>query len=620
MLIPSMYAISHGAGRHFFNENYNKVQGLNTDRYHGVTILKRLLNISTIPHRSNTMPIIQTYITPDVYGENLFCNNILSPFHFANRKFYNYQATPLLYGKVQIFVTPRYKNTQLVNAKAIADSKTGQILMADFDGTYDMTQISLSVELGEKGISSLLPKSSKLNAQFRFLGNNITGKIQTYFNLPQRLSDSLDNVADTALMAKVRPVPLDKTEQAIYSQYFAEKNRQDSLEHSKNKKMKGDFVKDILWDMVGDKVLNNFTQDFGKESKGSIQLSPILNPFYMGYTQRKGFIFKCDLRATYSFNDNIQVAIGARFGYSFRLKQAYLSLPATFKYNNKHNGYLEMEYGIGNRINSNVIARNILGIKEKRDSTFQVDEEEITEFKDNYLRFTNHWMFNPHWGLDIGLSAHHREAIHPDFYLKNGYPASYRSVAPNIGVRWLPAGKKNLIITAQYEHSFSGFCGSNIPYGRFEADAKGIVAASSRRLFSMRGGLGFYTMRGTHWYFIDYANFCDRYIPGGWNDDWSGDFELLNSDWYNSSDYYLRSNFTYESPMILSSYLPFVGRFIEAERLYINTLFVKHLTPYTEIGYGFSSRFLSIGLFAAFKNADFYGVGCKFDLEIFRHW
>ena len=76
-------------------------------------------------------------------------------------------------------------------------------------------------------------------------------------------------------------------------------------------------------------------------------------------------------------------------------------------------------------------------------------------------------------------------------------------------------------VTADYERSIKGFMGSNIPYERIEADAKGIFYASRRKLYSARLGAGFYTMRGSHWYFIDYSNFNDNYIPGGWNDDWS---------------------------------------------------------------------------------------------------
>ena len=65
--------------------------------------------------------------------------------------------------------------------------------------------------------------------------------------------------------------------------------------------------------------------------------------------------------------------------------------------------------------------------------------------------------------------------------------------------------------------------------------------------------------QGDHWDFVDYTNFHDDNIPGGWNDSWSGEFKLLPSQWYNASDYYVRGNFTYEAPMIATAWLPLLG-------------------------------------------------------------
>ena len=51
---------------------------------------------------------------------------------------------------------------------------------------------------------------------------------------------------------------------------------------------------------------------------------------------------------------------------------------------------------------------------------------------------------------------------------------------------------------------------------------------------------------------MDFANFRDNNLPEGWDDDWSGDFQLLDSRLYNESKYYVRSNITYESPLLAS--------------------------------------------------------------------
>lgn len=100
-----------------------------------------------------------------------------------------------------------------------------------------------------------------------------------------------------------------------------------------------------------------------------------------------------------------------------------------------------------------------------------------------------------------------------------------------------------------------------------------------------------YTAKSHNSYFLDYINFREENIPGGWNDDWTCEFQLLNSNWYNASEYYARTNITYESPLMFLSRIPFVGRLMEMERIYANILVVEHLYPYIEYGYGFTNRF-----------------------------
>ena len=69
---------------------------------------------------------------------------------------------------------------------------------------------------------------------------------------------------------------------------------------------------------------------------------------------------------------------------------------------------------------------------------------------------------------------------------------------------------------------------SNIKYERWEFDASFKKVLHSLRKYNLRAGGGFYTNKSTD-YFVDFANFHDNYIPGGWDDDWTGDFQLLNS-------------------------------------------------------------------------------------------
>ena len=92
------------------------------------------------------------------------------------------------------------------------------------------------------------------------------------------------------------------------------------------------------------------------------------------------------------------------------------------------------------------------------------------------------------------------------------------------------------------------------------------------RLLSMKAGYGIYTSKSQETFFLDFTNFRYENIPGGWDDDWTGEFQLLNSNWYNASKFYSRANITYESPLLILSWVPIVGKYIETERIYSNWL------------------------------------------------
>jgi hypothetical protein len=54
--------------------------------------------------------------------------------------------------------------------------------------------------------------------------------------------------------------------------------------------------------------------------------------------------------------------------------------------------------------------------------------------------------------------------------------------------------------------------------------------------------------------------------------------------------------------------------------LYLTTLSIEQTRLYNELGYGFTCRAFSMGLFASFLNTEFKRLGCKFTFELFRRW
>lgn len=139
------------------------------------------------------------------------------------------------------------------------------------------------------------------------------------------------------------------------------------------------------------------------------------------------------------------------------------------------------------------------------------------------------------------------------------------------------------------------------------------------RTLSLRLGSGDYFFNNRN-QFLDFNKFRDNNnLPERWNDSWTGDFQLIDRRWYNASDYYIRSNITYESPLLALSWLPWVGSHIRMERFYINNLWVEKFHPYSEFGYGFATKAFSFAAYISTINLKYNHIGCKFALELWSN-
>ncbi len=539
-LVPKMYVVSRGKEREFMSEQFNKITLNGKGKYKTDCIVE----ITTIPRRKKAMTHVMRYITPNIYSPTLFGDNILSPFHRENQRYYHYRVTPQAFGKAEVRFIPINDNTQLVEGNATVDMETGRITRLNFVGEYDMIRYHLEATMGEKGIQSIIPKECNFDYSFSLLKNKISGRYKAIFDLPNPLPDTLRNSQDTTFMYMVRPKPLDWIEQQTISRYIENKQRNDSI--NKNQPKKKNLAKDILWDMIGENLLDDIKSTFGSNKQGNFRIKPILNPLYMGFSNSKGIYYKFDARGGYAFNENWQFSLRFKAGYIFKRHELYYRIPATLNFNKKHNGYLRIEIGNGNRITNNQI---VDAFKEQHKDSINWADIELEYFKDyNYLAYV-HYDLNSRVGFEAGFNYHMRSSVNNAAHIAAGHPAIYRSAAPTLRLIYRPWGYKGMIISADYERSFANLLESNMAYERFEFDAQYIMRMRRMNTLKMRLGTGFYTSRGGREYFLDYTNFRDNNIPGGWEDEWSGEFELLNRNWYNASKYYLRTNITFETPM-----------------------------------------------------------------------
>jgi hypothetical protein len=609
LCVPTMYNVAHGAERAYMGEFYNKTLLKSVSNYD----ITRIVDYTTIPHRRMVMDTALGYLTPKIYDTTIFGRNILSPFNRQNKLYYRYHVSDINGRKAFIVFKPKLDNTQLVSGTALVDTETGRIIEVDINGDYDMLRYHVNVKMGGEGVKSLFPKSSNLSTRFSLLGNRVRAHMVADYDLPDVLKDTIPAPHDTTLLKKIRPVELNSNELSIYNHYRESQAKRDSTASTK----KRNKTKEILWDAIGQNILTRIRSHFGSNDEGSFRLSPIINPLYLGYSKRRGLTYRINLNTDYQFTPQSSIELRVKMGYSFKQKQLYYNIPLTYYLSKKHDAYVRLEVGNGNRITNTTVLDYIKELK--GDSVYKV-EDKLIYFNDLNIDLTTNYDLSKYFGLKLGIVTHRRTAIDRAIFEKYHQPTSYRSAAPMIELKFRPSGYDGPVITADYERGMKDFLSSNISYERWEFDGQYMMSMSRLQTLSMRLGSGFYTNKDKGWRFLDYTNFRENNVPGGWNDDWSGEFELLDRNWYNMSKYYARANMTYESPILISSWIPLVGRFIEMERIYVSSLVVRHLYPYTEVGYGFTTRIFSVGMFAAFKNEKYNGIGFKFGFELFRRW
>ena len=597
-LIPTMYSIARG-DKEYVSESYNKLHYHNAKDFS----IQRQVICGTIPHNRNVMPALFDLLTPNLHSVQLYHDKILSPFHRTNRYFYKYRVNRKN-GRTVVHFRPRSSNTQLIRGESEIDRRTGRVLTLKFEGEFDMINFKIDALMNRFDASSPLPDQCTTEATFKFMGNNIKSTISTFYNCPTTLPDSIDDVEDYQLMKKLRPIPLEKRDKAIYRAYElqeAEAERNDTIHKSSNK------LKEAAWDFVGDNLINSthtHTENI------SLNISPLLNPLYMGYSPSLGISYKLNVGARYAWNKNRYLTLNPQFGYSFKRDQFYYTLPLRMTYNPKRNGYAEVTWGNGNRTSHAALYeayQKVMG-----------DTAVMPEFKDEYVQLVNNIMCYDWLELTTGVIYHRRWSVDPEKMDEAGLTSRYNSFAPLISVRLRP-WKKGPTLTANYERSFSNIFHSNLNYERWEFDAAYKHQNKSVRILNLRAGAGFYSHRTTD-FFVDYTNFRDNNLATGWEDDWSGQFQLVDSRWYNSSEYYLRGHLSYDSPLLMLSWMPWIGRIVETERIYLSAMSIENTRPYFEIGYGFKTRYLSTAFFASFLNTQYQKFGCKFTLELFRRW
>ena len=638
--IPSTYAIAKGE-RSFVSEQYSRLYFRSVSDFDH----RRQVYYTTIPHSSRTLPTLTEFITPNLYEVTMYGDHILSPFCKENRMYYRYWSAYIGHGKMRLYFRPRVvSNTQLVTGKAIVDHATGQIEQLEMEGEFDMIRFRTLTMQGESGSRALLPRLCRTSIEFRFAGNHVTSDFTTLYDCPITLPDTLDIEGDRQLIDSIRPVSLSEEEMKVYESFnqregitddaaadslaadslVADKSYEHLMTHTLDpyteldtitaepERRSRDWVKYIGWDLIGSNVIHGL----GKSTKkGYVRLSPILSPQYISYSSSKGVSYKMRLRGEYRFSPSTILSMSPYIGYRWKDHEFYFEVPLWLQYSPKHKASWFFNVSKNNQIGNSVVLDDL--VQKTGMPIEELSDKQWDYFGDNMLHLSHSMYVVPQLSLSVGLTYHIRKAKHAGRLSELGLTNKYLSLAPSVSVGWRPWPKAPLL-TVDYERGIKSKH-LNIDYERWEADLSLKHYMSHLQTLNMRIGGGVYTRR-TGSYFMDFANFRDNNLPEGWDDDWSGEFQLLDSRLYNESRYYLRGNLSYETPLICGYLMPILGRYVERERFYCNTLNIEHTRLYSEVGYGFTTRFLSIGVFASFRDFKYQEMTTKFTFELFRRW
>ena len=605
-LIPSMYVVAKDP-REYLRESYSKVVFKNA---HDYDISNQVLS-GTIPRNRKAMPTLLDYMTPNIYDIALYNGHMLSPFNKTNRRYYRYTQKLQNDGTTRLEFRPKIYNTQLLNGYAIVDTSTGRIIRTLLNGEFDMLSFRTEITQGKEGGRSIMPERCNTAATFKFMGNRISALFDASYNCQQNLPDTISSESGRELMEKIRPIQLTEADKQIYEAYDKKLQQDSAVQDTTSKRQ--NFLKKVFWDTIGDNLITPISAE---SEDAYFSMSPIINPLYISYSQSRGVRYKMNFRSRLRFSTYRYLTLNPTLGYGFKEKIFYFTIPLRMTYNPKRNGYAEIVFGNGNRISNSSVME---AINKAHQDTINFDNTDMDLFTDQHLSLNNNIMLFDWFDIETGVIYHRRTAINKALMIEYGMPAEYKSFAPTIGLKFQPWLNRGPLISINYERAINGVFKSNLEYERWELDAQWKKKIPGLKILNLRAGTGFYTNKKNN-LFVDFANFRDENLPEGWDDDWSGNFQLLNSRMYNESNYYLRGNISYESPMMAATWIPYLGKYIEKERFYLSAVLVEHTSPYYELGYGFTNRYISVGAFASFNGTRFDRIGVEVEFELFRKW
>ena len=613
--VPKVDVLISGT-RRTLGESINKVTFYEGDK----TDSKVLLNSYTLSRSgARNVPSLINYLTPYIYNQTIFKSYIFSPFHRTNRSLYRYKLK-MLGSWAELSFKPKIKNPQLIKGKALINPANGQVLTTTFKCDFRMYKLQFNIQMNDgtepladpngEAVAALLPKRCNIEAYMRFLWNKIDIKYENTYEPDINLPDTISNTRDRKAMSQLRPYPLTEEEEELYQKYdsLQQKQRQEAQEMAGKKKK---LTMKRIWNDYGKQLFRTHTAELGN---ADLRLNPLIDPMQLLHSSTKGFIYRIKTRAVVRLGENAALTFAPTGAYNFRRKRCYYELPLSWEFNERKNAHIQMNMYNTDPISNTGIKYEVKKVKDK--DAIEFDSLNLEYYHNMRLVLDLQYSFRPWNQFNVGANFYRRSPMHKGYINKEGnIEKTNFTFAPF--VEWTQRlWEKGPTLNINYEQGIMNIMGGSNSFGKQETDITWKLPLKKLRTVSLRLGGGCYIFNNRN-RFLDFNKFRDNNLQDTWNDKWTSDFQLIDRRWYNASDFYIRNNVTYESPLMLASWLPVVGRHVRMERVYVNNLVVEDFHPYTELGYGFATKAFSFAAYTSFMNGKYNSIGCRFSLEFY---
>lgn len=579
-----------------------------------------------------------------------------------------------------ILITPRFPNAQLVDRGEVdVDVATGAVRKFRFGFTSRLQHFVVSGRAGTGYYDSVLPVSMRVLTNFRLLGNRVSEVYDIYasysFSCPLPFAraagsgidltrqcllriDTARVITDRAHFDSIRPIPLRRNEAAIYRRkdsldaiaygnslpVLLQRAIGDSLAQCEREgRSVGTFrLPEVAHEAGGgserlrDALLSSHQLGLGDAASARVRFPALLSPSMVQWSGSKGLSLQAQVRISADFSSfDGGISFDPRVGYSFKQRQVYWTLPLSLRFWPRMDAAATVEASGGSHIYSSRQADEVRGKLTGAawgDSLLAVfNKYDFNYYLDKKVKADVAFSFVPAVRLTVGLRYHDRRLLEWNEAAQMAQlHRRLNSLAPRVqleltpqqyyyrdGLRRVPLYSRFPTFILGYERGFS-LASAPTAYERLEADVRYRLPLYALRTLYFRAGYGVFTRRLKEC-FLDYDFFRFNNMPARWDDEMTGEFQLLNARWYNESRYYWRLTSTYESPMLLFSRLPWLSRLVQTERVYCNVLSLSLMKLYAEFGYGIGTDLVDFGVFTSCSSHRDVGFGFRCAFHLFDY-